>query len=171
MRRSHGGQVKWAIYTLAYLALYFIKISVLNRIPIRGVIPELAPMAAAAVGCFEGTFGGAVYGLTIGLFSSAVYYRGGSMMIPICTFIGLLSGFTTDRQVGKNLLGVCVCGIAGIVLLEAGRVLYYHIFGGNPLAPLLTLAVPEGLYSLVFLVPVYILYTAVYRRFRTDTEL
>lgn len=171
MGRNNGSQIKWAVYALAYLLVFFVKTSIFNRIPLYGAIPELAPIAVAAVGCFEGSFGGAVYGLAVGLVCSAVYYRGGSMMIPICTLIGLLSGLTTNRQIGKNFLGVVICGTLSVVLLECIRIFYYHFFGLNEVQTLLTIAVPEGLYSLCFVIPLYFLYTAVYNKFRTDTEL
>lgn len=171
MGRNNGNQIKWGMYALAYLVVFFVKNSILNRIPICGALPELAPLAVAAVGCFEGSFGGAAYGLAVGLFCSAVYYRGGSMMIPICTLIGLLSGLTTNRQIGKNVLGVVLCGIMSVLVLEGGRVFYYHFLGKNPLPVLLNLAIPEGIYSAVFILPIYFLYSFVYQRFRTDTEL
>jgi hypothetical protein len=171
MGRNNGSQIKWGIYALCYLLVFFVKHCIFNRIPIYGVLPELAPIAVAAVGCFEGSFGGAVYGLVAGLFCSAVYYRGGSMMIPICTLIGMLSGLTTKRQVGKNVLGVLLCGGMGILILECVRIFYYHVFGQNSLETMLSIAVPEGIYSAVFILPIYFLYSWVYRRFRTDLEL
>ena len=178
MGRNNGTQIKWTAYALAYLLAFFLKVTVFNRIPFHGAIPELAPIAAAAVGCFEGSFSGAVYGLAVGFFSSAVYYRAGTMMIPICTVIGMLSGFTTRRQIGKTVLGVVLCGALGILLLEAGRVGFYHLFGMDlretvsiPTETLMKLAIPEAEYSAAFLLPLYFLYAAVYNRFRTDLEL
>lgn len=171
MGRNYGSQIKWGMYALAYLILYFLKSCIFNRLPLMGAIPELAPLAVAAVGCFEGSFGGAAYGLAVGFFCSAVYYRAGSMMIPVCTLTGLLSGLTTRRQIGGNVLGVTLCGVLSLLLLEGTRVFYYHFFGNNSLETLRTIAVPEGVYSLLFLLPVYLLYAVIYSRYRTDTEL
>lgn len=145
MARNHGSQIKWTAYALAYLAMHLLKFGFLNRLPVRGAVPELATIAVAAVGCFEGPFSGALYGLSVGLFCSAVYYRAGSMMIAICTLVGWLSGLTTDRQVGKNFLGVVLCGSLSILLLETVRVFYYHFLGKNSLDTLLAIAIPEGL--------------------------
>ena len=178
MGRNNGSQVKWTAYALAYVLVFFLITTIFNRIPFHGAIPELAPVAVAAVGCFEGSFGGAVYGLAVGFFSSAVYYRSGTMMIPICTVVGMLSGFTTRRQIGKTVLGGLLGGVLGIFLLECGRVGFYHVFGMNlretvsiPMDTLMKLAVPEAEYSALFILPLYFLYGAIYNRFRTDTEL
>jgi hypothetical protein len=178
MGRNNGSQIKWAAYALAYALCLFLKITLFNRLPFHGTLPELAPIAAAAVGCFEGSFSGALYGLVIGFFSSAIYYRSGTMMIPVCTVIGMLSGFTTRRQIGKTVLGVVLCGALGILLMEASRVGFYHLFGMNlrqtesiPMDTLLKLAIPEAEYSAAFLLPMFFLYAAIYNRFRTDMEL
>lgn len=178
MGRNNASQIKWTAYALAYAFVFLVKTLLFNRIPFHGTVPELAPIAAAAVGCFEGSFSGAVYGLAVGFFSSAVYFRSGTMMIPVCTMVGMLSGFTTRRQIGKTVLGVVFCGAVGIVLMEAARVGFYHLFGMNlketvsiPLDTLLTIAIPEAEYSALFLLPIFFLYAAIYRNFRTDTEL
>lgn len=178
MGRNNGEQIKWTAYALAYVLLFLLKVLLFNRLPFHGALPELAPLAAAAVGCFEGSFPGAVYGLAVGFFSSAVYYRSGTMMIPICTVVGMLSGFTTRRQIGKTVLGVVLCGALGILLTEASRVGFYHLLGMNlrqsagiPMDTLLSIAIPEAEYSALFLLPVFFLYGAVYDKFRTDTEL
>lgn len=171
MARNHGSQIKWGAYVLGYLLLHMLKFGILNRLPVKGVVPELVTIAVAAVGCFEGPVSGALYGLGVGLFCSAVYYRGGSMMIAICTLVGWLSGLTTDRQVGKNFLGVTLCGTLSILILELVRVFYYLVFGKNQLDTLLSIAVPEGLYSLCFVIPMYFLFALIYLNFRTDMEL
>lgn len=171
MKRTNATQRKWGAYTLTYFALFALKCLILNRIPISGAIPELAPIAAAAVGCFEGSFGGSLYGMAVGFLCSAVYYRSGTMMIPICTLVGLLSGFTRGRQVGQNVLGVFLCGTFSIVLTEAVRIGYYHYLGGNSFDTLWSIALPEGLYSFAFILPIYIIYALVFNRFRTDMEL
>ena len=178
MGRNNGEQIKWTAYALAYVLLFLLKTLLFNRIPFHGALPELAPLAVAAVGCFEGSFPGAVYGLAVGFFSSAVYYRSGTMMIPICTIVGMLSGFTTRRQIGKTVLGGVLCGAFGILLTEASRVGFYHMLGMNlrqsagiALDTLMPIAIVEAEYSALFLLPVFYLFAAVYNNFRTDTEL
>lgn len=171
MTRNHGSQIKWLAYSLAYVLMHLLKFGFLNRMPMNGAVPELATIAVAAVGCFEGPVSGSLYGLGVGLFCSAVYYRVGSMMIAICTLVGWLSGLTTDRQVGKNFLGVSLCGSLSILLLESVRVFYYYFFGRNSLEVLLDIAVPEGIYSLIFVIPMYFMFAVIFLRFRTDMEL
>ncbi len=171
MKRNLGSQIKWGLYAAAFLLVFFVKICVLNRIPIAHAVPELAPLAVIAVGCLEGGRSGAIYGLCVGFFCNAVYYRSGAIMIPVCTVLGICAGFTAGRQIGRTPFGMVICSLFGVALLESARVSYYYFFGGNPLGTLCSIAIPEGIYSLVFALPVYALFWAVYRRYRTDMEL
>lgn len=171
MRRNFGSQIKWGMYAAAFLLVFFLKSCVLNRFPIYHAIPELAPLAVIAVGCLEGSLSGSIFGLAVGFFCNAVYYRSGGIMIPMCTLLGLLSGFTTGRQIGRTPLGMALCSVVGMVLLELSRVGYYNLFGGSSLSTLWKIAIPEGLYSLVFALPIYGLFWLVYSRYRTDMEL
>lgn len=171
MKRNLGSQIKWGLYAAGFLLVFFFESCVFNRFPISHAVPELAPLAVIAVGCFEGSLSGAVYGLCVGFFCNAVYYRSGAIMIPMCTVLGMCSGFTTGRQIGRTPLGMAVCSILGMALLELGRVGYYHFFGGNPLDTLWSIAIPEALYSLVFALPVYALFWVIYQHYRTDSEL
>lgn len=171
MKRNFGSQIKWSFYAAAFLLVFFLKSCVFNRFPIHHAIPELAPLAVIAVGCLEGSLSGSIFGLAVGLFCNAVYYRSGGIMIPMCTLLGILSGLTTGRQIGRTPLGMVLCSVVGIALLELSRVGYYHFFGKNAVDTLLAIAIPEGLYSLVFALPIYGLFWLVYRKYRTDLEL
>lgn len=171
MLRNHGSLIKWLLYTAVFFFLFFLESCVFNRFPICGGIPLLAPLAVITVACFEGSLSGSIMGLAVGVLCSLVYYRGGVLMIPCCTILGVLAGATTTKQIGKTLTGVLLCNVAGMFLLEFVKVWLQHIFQLIELSTLLRIAVPEGLYSLLFALPAYALFWLVYRKFRTDSEL
>lgn len=170
MNRNNANLIKWASYSAAFLVVFFFECCLLNRFPIHGAIPILSVLVVTATALFEGAVNGAVFGLFIGLFCSAVYYRAGLMMIPLYTIIGACTGATRKQKIGRSLLGCAICSLGGLILLELCQVIR-HLLGGTPLRVLLGLAIPEILYSLPFLVPVYFLIHALYRRVRTDFEL
>lgn len=171
MLRSHGSLIKWLLYTAAFFFFFFLERCVLNRFPICGCIPLLTPLCVIAAACFEGSLSGSIMGLAAGVLCALVYYRGGVLMVPCCTLLGLLAGTTTTKQVGKTITGVLLCCAAGMALLEGFRVWLQHVFQLIDLDTLLRIAVPEGLYSLPFALPVYGLFSLIYRKFRTDSEL
>ena len=42
--------IKWGVYALAILPIWFLEVYVLNRLPVLGVTPMLMPLAAVAAG-------------------------------------------------------------------------------------------------------------------------
>lgn len=171
MARNHGALIKWLAYSGGVLLLSFLEQCVLNRLPIYGCTPVLAILAVVTVACFEGCKSGSILGLCVGVLCALVYYRAGQLMIPVCTLAGLFAGATTDRQMGRTLPGVLLCDLGGLLLLEGVNVCVYAFFWRQELHGLLRIAVPEGLYSFLFALPVYALFCALYHRFRTDGNL
>lgn len=172
MVRNNANLIKWTSYFLAFLVVFFFECCVLNRFPAFNAVPLLAPLVVVAVSLFEGSFSGALFGLGIGFFCSAVYYRAGLLMIPAFSIIGFCTGATRKQKIGRSLLGCAICGLGGMVLLELAQMAFRLLFrSGSSLSALLKVGTAELLYSMVFLIPIYILIRAVYRRVRTDFEL
>lgn len=171
MGRNNANLVKWTSYAMAFLFVFFFESCVLNRFPAFGAVPILSPLVVTAVALFEGSLNGAFFGLAVGFFCSAVYYRSGLMMIPVFTIIGVCTGATRKQKIGRSLLGCIICGLGGMVLLELCHMASGLLFQGNPLSTVAQVALPELVYSMIFLIPIYLLIRTVYRRVRTDTEL
>lgn len=171
MGRNNANLIKWVSYSAAFLLIFFFESCVFNRFPAFGAIPMLAPLVVVAVALFEGSRNGALFGLAIGFFCSAVYYRGGLLMLPILAIIGIGTGATRKQKIGRSLLGCAICGLGSLTLLELAHMSYRLLFDGVSLATLIQVALPELLYSMVFLIPIYLLIRTVYHRVRTDTEL
>lgn len=170
MIRNNANFIKWTSYALAFLLVFFFECCVLNRFPICGAIPKLSILVVVAVALFEGSVNGATFGLVIGFFCSAVYYRSGLMMIPIYTIIGAGAGATRKAKIGRSLLGCAACSLGGLVFLELCQIVHF-LLKGTAFPVLSSLALPEALYSLPFLIPIYFLIHAVYKKVRTDYEL
>ena len=57
--------IKWGVYALAILPVWWCELFLLNRFPLFGVIPMLLPLTAVAVAVLEGATAGAGYGLFV----------------------------------------------------------------------------------------------------------
>ena len=159
MIRNNANLIKWTSYALAFLLVFFFECCVLNRFPLHGAIPNLSILVVVAVALFEGSINGAIFGLVIGFFCSAVY-----------SVIGACTGATRKEKIGRSLLGCAVCSLGGLIFLELCQILRF-LLKGTSLSVLASLALPEALYSLPFFLPIYFLIHAVYKKVRTDYEL
>lgn len=171
MGRNNANLKKWASYAGAFLVVLFFECCVMNRFPAFHATPILSPLVVTAVALFEGPVNGALFGLAAGFFCSAVYYRFGLTMIPVFTLIGALTGGTRQQRIGRSLLGCAICGLGGLVLLELCRMLAGRALHGERFSAMGRIALPELIYSMVFLVPIYLLVRTVYHKVRTDFEL
>ena len=141
--------IKWGVYALALLPVWFCEAYVLNRFPVLGVIPMLLPLAAVCVAVLEGATAGAGFGLFVGVVCDAAYFNAdGSFTIGLC-LIGLGAGVLAQYVLRQNLGGCLLCSLAAMLSL-AGR---------------------EILWSMVFVFPVYALFLWVFRRVPKKTVL
>lgn len=84
--------IKWGVYALAILPIWFLEVYVLNRLPVLGVTPMLMPLAAVAAAVLEGATGGAGYGLFVGILCDAAYHgTNGAMTLGLC-LLGMAAG-------------------------------------------------------------------------------
>ena len=158
--------IKWCSYALVFLLVAGLENLIFARLPIWGVVPVIAPLAVVAVGVFEGSTAGAVFGIAAGAFCDALYLSGGGMTIA-CTLMGLFSGITTQYAFNASLAGCYICSALSLAGLDGVRVAV-RLFRGAELDSLLRIAVPEVLYSLALTLPVYLMFRAVYRRVGGD---
>ncbi len=154
--------IKWAVYALALLPLCVADQLILGRLSPFGVAPLLFPLAAVAVGMMEGGFAGSIYGLATGV----VWWLGGAgaPAILLLTLAGLLAGAIAQNGLSVNLISNLLVSALLLLVGDGLRVLLYLAQGIAPLPALLQVAVPEIVCSLVFAIPVYLLYRTVWRR-------
>lgn len=156
MRRSDV--VKWLLYALGAVVVWMAETLFLNRLPLFGVIPVLLPMAAVAVGLFEGTAAGAVFGLCLGVFADAIYpgFPGG-MTAGLCA-MGWLTGGAIQHRLRQNLPGYLICAVVAMTALELFRVLGALLSRLGPASAILSLGGRELACSLLYAIPVYLLF-------------
>ena len=76
--------IKWGVYALALVPVWFLELFVLNRFPLFGVAPMLLPLAAVCVAVLEGTTAGAGFGLFVGILCDAAYFNtDGAMTVGV----------------------------------------------------------------------------------------
>ena len=111
--------IKWGVYTLALLPVWFLEAFVLPRYPLFGVSPMLLPLAVVVVGVPEGAAGGAGFGVGVGALCSAVYTGSdGLIWLGLC-LIGLGCGALSQYVLRRDLLGCFLCALLG--LCQIGR--------------------------------------------------
>ena len=154
---------KWLSYGILLAVTALLQRLVLTRITVWEAVPILLPLAVSALAVLEGPVSGAGYGIAVGIVSMYVD-GGGAMTVLLGCGAGVSIGLITRYVLRQGLWGHCLC-CAGLLLLHLlWSVGSRWITGVAPLSVLLSVGLPELLWSLLCAVPVYYLYRFVYRR-------
>lgn len=162
--------IKWGVYALALLPVWFCQAFVLNRLPL-GLTPVLLPLAAVAVAVLEGAVAGAGFGLGVGILCDAVYFgTDGAMTLGLCV-AGMAAGALAQYLLRQNLVGCLLCSLLALAAMDGVRIAVRLLRGSRELGAMLSLAGREILLSLIFVFPVYALFLWVYHRVPKKTVL
>lgn len=168
MKNTNQTVPKWCSYAGGFLVCFFLERCVCNALPLWQAVPLLTPLAAAAVGFWEGAEAGALFGLGAGLLASAACGPGHARMIWMLSLIGWLCGQTVQRSLGRTLPGYLLCAAAAMAGVEAVQTAL--AFRGEHLEAVASIALREGGCSLLYAPGVGLLFSCLYRRFRPSLE-
>lgn len=160
----HDFLVKWGVYALALLPVWFLESYILARYPLYGIKPMLLPLAVAAVAVLEGASGGAGFGLGVGLLGTAVYYQTGGSFVVLMTLLGLGTGLLTQYVLRQDFWGCLLCSALSLGILDVTRILPRLLYQRESLEAMLRVAGGEIAWSLVFTPLVYLIFLWVFRR-------
>lgn len=168
MKNTNQNLPKWLCTAGAFFFCLFLECCLFSRLPVKGAVPVLVPLTAAAAGFLEGPWEGAVFGLCAGTVWAALC--GQARAIWLLALIGQLCGMTLHRTLGRTFPGYLLCAAGVLALWELGQALPALALHREQGRALLAIALREGGYSLAFVPLVYLLFYAIHRRFRPGLE-
>lgn len=155
---------KWLCYALGVVPVWWLESLLLCRFPLFGVVPVLLPLTAVAAGLWEGESGGAWFGLGVGIFADALYPGIPGGMTLGLALLGWLSGVFSQHGIGQTFPGYLLCSAISYLLLELCRVVSAALGGLGSWAGISWVACKEGLWSLCFTLPVYLLFRVIHHK-------
>lgn len=173
-RKGHPGVTKrdwfykWLHYLLALLPVWWLDAYILTRFPVFGVTPLLLPVAVTAVGVLEGVAGGAGFGFGVGLLWATAYAGSAGERVILLTLVGMLAGALAQSALARTLLGCVVCSACALAAIELLALVRELFFLRSDLWPMLRVAIPQLLWSLVWTPLIYGLFSRVYDRVGGD---
>lgn len=146
---------KALLYGLILLGIVFFQEIVLSRIEILGVKPFITPMAAAAIGFYNGGVWGAVYGLLAGLSAAASLNGAPVMMTVIFPVIGFFAGALPMFLVSRRFISFLMINLGALILTALCQLFRFLVFTDTEILPLFITAGLQVLWSLPFIFIVY----------------
>lgn len=160
---------KWALYAAATALCLFVQTGLLQRLELWGVIPFLYPLLAAIPATYEGPLAGTVFSLCVGAVCDLL------LPGPIpCLFtlifplIGLCAGLLSQSWLPAGFLCSLVSAAAAFLLTDSFRCLILWMRGKAAWQTGGMLMLREFCVAAPFLIPLTLLYRAVFQRTHLD---
>ena len=122
--------------------------AVFSRISLWGVKTLFLPAVCVAVGMFQGSVGGAVFGLFMGIFGDMSFAENTVMFTVLFPLIGFFSGFAADFFLNRRFFAFMTASLAALLLTGICQAATCAIIHGGALGPLMKTAGLQTLWSL-----------------------
>lgn len=160
---------KWALYAGATAVFFLLQGGVLQRISLWGVIPFVFPILVAVVGMYEGPLPGSVYGLTVGVLCDLLL----PAFIPcfytlVFPAVGLCAALVSQNLLLAGFLCAAVTSVTGFFFTDLFHCFLLWARGQNAWAAGARLFAQEVGVSILLIIPVVLLFSAVFRRTHLD---
>lgn len=147
-------------YGGALVLVSLVQLLITDKLLLFGVRPMLLPLCVAAGAVLEGSTFGAGFGFGAGLLSVLSFPGIDPVFLLLFPLVGFLSGLAGEDKTGSGWFCFFFCALFSLLCIEGLHVLP-RLMGGASLFPLLSVALGELLYSMVFCFPIYALFRRV----------
>ena len=155
---------KWSVYGLGLVMVWLLDGCILPRYPLFGTIPMLLPLAATAVAVLEGAYGGAGFGMAVGLVCELAYPGGFGGLVFGMAAAGLAAGSASQYILSQSYPGCLICSCGVLLGLEALRLFRGVVTDTAAFGAMLPVAGAELALSLAWSPVIYLLFRSIYRR-------
>ena len=155
---------KWSVYGLGLVLVWLLDGCILPRYPLFGTIPMLLPLAATAVAVLEGAYGGAGFGMAVGLVWELAYPGGFGGLVFGMAAAGLAAGSASQYILSQSYPGCLICSCGVLLGLEALRLFRGVVTDTAAFGAMLPVAGTELALSLAWSPVIYLLFRPIYRR-------
>ncbi len=146
---------KAIIYFAVMLLTLLLQNTLLSRIEIFGVKAMMLPIAAVAVGFFEGGVWGGIFGLVLGFFSDMSLNGAPVLMTVLFPLMGFAAGVLTTFFMNKRLSSFVFTAIGALVLTAMGQGFSAFVFSDTDKLSVLLVAGLQCVLSLPFIFVVF----------------
>lgn len=160
---------KWTLYAAATALCLLVQTGLLQRFALWGVIPFLYPLLAAIPATYQGPLAGTIFSLCVGVVCD--------LLLPgpipclhtlIFPLAGLCAGLLAQGLLPAGFLCSLVSSAAAFLLTDSFRCLVLWMRGRGAWEAGALVMVREFCVAAPFIIPLTLLYRAVYRRTQLD---
>lgn len=160
---------KWSLYAAATALCLLVQTGFLQRLEFWGALPFLYPLLAAIPATYEGPLAGSIFSLCVGLVSDLLLPGPVPCLYTlIFPLAGLCAGLLSQSWLPAGFLCSLVSAAAAFLLTDSFRCLILWMRGRAAWEAGALVMVREFCVAAPFIIPLTLLYHAVFRRTQLD---
>ena len=160
---------KWLLYAAATALCLFVQTGLLQRLELWGVVPFIYPLLAAIPATYEGPLAGTIFSLALGVVCDLILPGPvpclHTLIFPLA---GLCAGLLSQSLLPAGFLCSLAAAAAAFLLTDGFHCLTLWMRGSAAWRAGALLTVRELLVALPFVIPLTLLYRAVYQKTHLD---
>ena len=143
------------LHALLLIVVYVFQSMIFPYVRLYGLVPLLLPVAATGIAVYEGCYAGGVTGIFAGILFDISFNESAGMFTVLLTIMGLLIGTLSDTVMTRGLATFLICCIVVLAVSAFAQMFTLLFFERIPPTPLLTTALGQTVYSLLFAFPLW----------------
>lgn len=157
MKNTKNYSLQTACYVVLFFLLYLLSTTELLPLKIGNASPLPLIPAVTMIAFVFGVWPGFWAGILCGIALDAVLAPASCFNTLTLLIIGGVAGYVTDRYLNKNIYTLAVLSVLSAAAYFSAKwfVLYFLASSADALEYLLFYALPSGIYSAVFILPIY----------------
>ena len=153
LKERWANAVTVALHALLLMAVYILQGMIFPYLKLSGLVPLLLPVVCTGVAVYQGRIAGGVSGLFAGILCDISFNRPTALFTVVLTLTGISVGYLTDTVLNRRYGTYFLCSAAVLAVVSFVQMFPFLFFEGVSSSILLSTALWQTLYSLVFTFP------------------
>jgi len=162
--RRNARIISIALHALFIMVVFVFQGMIFPYLRIAGLAPLLLPLVSTAIAVCEGRAAGGIVGIFAGILCDISLNEPVGVFTIILTFTGLTVGALADTVVQRGFVTYFLFCIGVLAISAFVQMFPLVYFGGIPPSLLMSTAIWQTVYSLVFTFPIWFFARALGRR-------
>jgi len=142
------------LHTLLLTVVYVFQGMIFPYLRLYGFTPLLLPIVSTGVAVYEGRYTGGIVGIFAGILCDVSFNEPAGVFTVLLTITGLLTGYVADTVMTRGFATFIIC-CAAVLALSAFVQVFPLLYSNVPLQSLLSTAIRQTVYSLLFAFPIW----------------
>ena len=155
-------QKRWALIVLIILQAILLLIAyvfqgmIFPYLRFFGLVPLLLPIVSTGTAVYQGSFAGGVVGIFAGILCDISFNEPACTFTVLLAFTGLFVGVMADTVIARGFATYLISCVAVLAVSAFAQMFPLLFFEGVSPQPLLTMALRQTVYSLIYALPIWL---------------